>query len=71
MIEKMKLPSADRVKTRVPQLISDFFKIVVMLAFVFPFYWMIITAFKTYPESMQVPPTMWPTEFSLEGFYAT
>ncbi len=70
-MEKMKLPSADRVKTRVPQLISDFFKIVVMLAFVFPFYWMIITAFKTYPESMQVPPTMWPTEFSLEGFYAT
>lgn len=70
-MEKMKLPSADRVKTRVPQLISDFFKIVVMLAFVFPFYWMIITAFKTYPESMRVPPTMWPTEFSLEGFYAT
>lgn len=70
-MEKMKLPSADRVKTRVPQLISDFFKIVVMLAFVFPFYWMIITAFKTYPESMQVPPTMWPTAFSLEGFYAT
>ena len=70
-MEKLKLPSADRVKTRVPQLISDFFKIVVMLAFVFPFYWMIITAFKTYPESMQVPPTMWPTEFSLEGFYAT
>lgn len=70
-MEKLKLPSADRVKTCVPQLISDFFKIVVMLAFVFPFYWMIITAFKTYPESMQVPPTMWPTEFSLEGFYAT
>lgn len=70
-MEKLKLPSTDRVKTRVPQLISDFFKIVVMLAFVFPFYWMIITAFKTYPESMQVPPTMWPTEFSLEGFYAT
>ena len=54
-----------------PQLISDFFKIVVMLAFVFPFYWMFITAFKTYPESMQVPPTMWPTQWTLEGFYAT
>ncbi len=70
-MEKMKVPSADRVKTLVPQLISDFFKIVVMLAFVFPFYWMFITAFKTYPESMQVPPTMWPTQWTLEGFYAT
>ena len=30
------------------QLFSDIMKIVLMLAFVFPFYWMIITAFKTY-----------------------
>ena len=53
------------------QLFSDICKIGVMLAFVFPFYWMLITAFKTYGESIQVPPTLWPINFSLEGYYST
>ncbi|MBQ7488314.1 MAG: carbohydrate ABC transporter permease [Clostridia bacterium] len=46
-------------------------KILAMIAFVFPFFWMIITAFKTYPESIKVPPTMWPQEWSLEGYITT
>ena len=50
------------------QLFSDVMKIILMLAFVFPFYWMIITAFKTYPESLNVPPTMWPTQWTMEGY---
>ena len=50
------------------QLISDIFKIVLMLAFVFPFYWMIVTAFKTYPESLQVPPTLLSTQWTMEGY---
>lgn len=53
------------------QLISDIFKIALMLAFVFPFYWMIVTAFKTYPESLQVPPTMLPTKWTMEGYEST
>ena len=53
------------------QLFSDVMKIILMLAFVFPFYWMIITAFKTYPESLNVPPTMWPTEWTMEGYENT
>lgn len=53
------------------QLFSDIVKIFVMLAFVFPFYWMLITAFKTYAESIQVPPTVWPVIWSLEGYYST
>lgn len=53
------------------QLFSDIMKILAMIAFVFPFFWMIITAFKTYPESIKVPPTMWPQEWSLEGYITT
>ncbi len=53
------------------QLFSDVMKIVLMLAFVFPFYWMIITAFKTYPESLNVPPTLWPTQWTMEGYENT
>ncbi len=53
------------------QLLSDILKIIAMLAFIFPFYWMVVTAFKTYPESIKVPPTMFPAEWSLEGYIAT
>ena len=50
---------------------SDLMKVLTILAFVFPFYWMIVTAFKPYAESMQVPPTLWPETFTLEGFVST
>lgn len=33
------------------------------MAFVFPFYWMIITSFKTFSETIVFPPTLWPKEF--------
>lgn len=35
---------------------------------VFPFVWMILTSFKTVPESMQVPPTIFPAQFNLDNF---
>lgn len=31
---------------------------------IFPFYWMIITSFKTMGESLLVPPTMWPASWA-------
>lgn len=41
----------------------------VIAAFVlFPLYWMIVTAFKTTAEIQQIPPTLIPADFSLEGF---
>lgn len=41
----------------------------VIAAFVlFPLYWMIVTAFKTTAEIQQIPPTLFPADFSLEGF---
>ena len=51
-----------------PQLPKDIFKIAVILVFAFPFYWMLITAFKTYSEAIITPPTLWPRDFNLESF---
>ncbi len=47
---------------------GDAFKILVMLLFAFPFYWMIVSSFKTYGEAIQTPPTLWPQNFTLENF---
>ncbi len=51
-----------------PKLPGDLLKIAVLLVFAFPFYWMLITAFKTYGESIVTPPTLWPRNFTLESF---
>jgi sn-glycerol 3-phosphate transport system permease protein len=51
-----------------PKLPSDLIKIATLLAFSFPFYWMLITAFKTYIESIMTPPTLWPMELTFESF---
>ncbi len=53
------------------QLLSDIIKILLMLAFIFPFYWMLVTAFKGYTESMAVPPTLFPKVWTLEGYRST
>lgn len=44
------------------------FKLLVCLIFFFPFYWMMITAFKTNLEAQAYPPTLWPQNFTFEGF---
>lgn len=48
--------------------ISLAFKLLVCLIFFFPFYWMMITAFKTNLEAQAYPPTLWPQNFTFEGF---
>ncbi|MDE6204091.1 MAG: carbohydrate ABC transporter permease, partial [Lachnospiraceae bacterium] len=35
---------------------------------VFPFIWMLLTAFKTNAEVMQIPPTILPAEWKLDSF---
>lgn len=47
--------------------ISFLLKLLVIAIFFVPFYWMIITAFKTFFEATQFPPTWWPKEFTLES----
>lgn len=44
------------------------FKVLVMAVFIFPFLWMIITAFKTYKEAIAFPPTLIPKTFNLDSF---
>ena len=34
----------------------------------FPFYWMVTTAFKTYGESILFPPTLWPETWTMDAF---
>lgn len=70
-MEKLKLTSSARARSRAATFVGDLIKLAVMLAFVFPFYWMVITAFKPYVESMDVPPTFWPQTWTLEGFRST
>ena len=48
--------------------VSDVLKVITMLIFVFPFYWMIITAFKTSTEAQALPPTLWPQVWSMEAY---
>jgi sn-glycerol 3-phosphate transport system permease protein len=50
--------------------LSTIIKIIIVIAFLFPFYWMIITSFKTTEETHLFPPTFWPHNFSL-GAYET
>lgn len=57
-----------RLRNYLPNLPGDLIKIAVMLIFVFPFYWMITTAFKTYGEAIQTPPSLWPQNFTFEAF---
>lgn len=43
-------------------------KAIVILIFIFPFYWMLSTAFKSYAEAIATPPTLWPADFIIENF---
>lgn len=56
-----------RIRRTIRRLPGDALKLAVVLCFVFPFYWMICTAFKPYSEAISVPVTFWPRTFSLEG----
>jgi multiple sugar transport system permease protein len=38
------------------------------VAMAFPFYWMIITSFKPASEALQVPPTLWPREWTFDNY---
>lgn len=38
------------------------------ITMLFPFVWMILTAFKTNAEAMQIPPVIFPSEWNLDAF---
>ncbi len=57
-----------KIRRYLPQVPGDLFKLFVVILFVFPFYWMFITSFKTYTETIQFPPTLWPNVFTLDAY---
>lgn len=63
----MNAQTRHRVRRMIRRLPGDACKLAVVLCFVFPFYWMLCTAFKPYAEAISVPVTFWPKTFSLEG----
>ncbi|GGH10584.1 carbohydrate ABC transporter permease [Paenibacillus segetis] len=38
------------------------------ILFVLPFFWMILSSFKMESEVIQIPPTLWPKEFTMENY---
>ena len=56
-----------KIKNYLPHLPVDLLKILIIILFAFPFYWMISSAFKSYYETIQVPPTIWPENFTFDN----
>lgn len=56
------------IQRRLRRLPSDLVKFTVVLLFLFPFYWMVITSFKTYTEAIQFPPSLWPQHFNTTSY---
>ena len=50
------------------RLIKTLFATLVMLVFLFPLYWMLITSFKTTDEVLLNPPTFYPATFNLNAY---
>lgn len=50
------------------RLLTYFFLILGAVIMIFPFVWMILTSFKTVPESMQIPPDILPKQVNLDNF---
>lgn len=63
-----KIQPVNKVRRFVGKSINNIFKLFCAVVFIFPFYWMLSTSFKTYVESEQFPPTLYPHEWSIEGY---
>ncbi len=57
-----------RLRNYLPSLPGDILKLLVVACFLFPFYWMLITSFKTYSEAIMSPPSFWPIDFTFEAY---
>lgn len=47
---------------------SNCVKILIMLTFLIPFYWMVATSIKEYEEAVRLVPTLFPQSFTLYGY---
>lgn len=55
-------------KITIGSVIGALLKVLLIVVFVFPFYWMIVTGFKTYQETLAFPPSLWPKEIQWSNF---
>lgn len=69
-MKQYKRPNVKVLKAKkiVSSLMGTILKIAVCISFIFPFYWMVLTSFKTFAESVQIPPTLWPKNFTIEAY---
>ena len=64
----MKSTDSLRRSYAINKFITYFFLVLGAVIMIFPFVWMILTSSKTVPESMQIPPTILPKQFTLDNF---
>ena len=64
----MKSASLERSKKLIKVLTYAFLALGTIVM-IFPFIWMILTSSKTVPESMQIPPTIFPKQLMLDNFH--
>lgn len=55
-------------KITLGSVVGALFKVLLIVIFIFPFYWMIVTGFKTYQETLAFPPSLWPKEIQWSNF---
>ena len=55
-------------KITLGSVVGALFKVLLNVIFIFPFYWMIVTGFKTYQETLAFPPSLWPKEIQWSNF---
>lgn len=63
----MKVKSFERSR-RIGKFITYAALILGSVIMIFPFVWMILTSSKTVPESMEIPPAIFPKQFMLDNF---
>lgn len=57
-------------KERRSKILSFIFGAIVFVIFIFPLYWMVVTALKTQVEIFQIPTPLWPRDLTFDAFRA-
>ncbi len=60
--------SSEKVKPKISNILNLVLVGLILIVFLFPIYWMVITAFKPFNETKQYPPTFFPETITLENF---
>lgn len=55
-------------RRKIGDIVANIVMIIAILSVLVPFYFLIITAFKSFSEILSVPPTFFPKKFTLEGY---